>query len=88
VKYLARFLGPEISEDMGVTLPTKPTEPPRESPGAGPAARNFSPHGPQAPYKTNETPLDRLRGPRRTRWGTWAWSDPAAPPIEWFGPPD
>jgi hypothetical protein len=32
-------------------------------------------------------PLDALRGPRRTPWGTLAWSDPEAPPIELFGPP-
>lgn len=32
-------------------------------------------------------PLDALSGPRRTPWGSLAWSDPDAPPIELFGPP-
>lgn len=33
-------------------------------------------------------PLDALTGPRRTAWGTLAWSDSSAPPLELFGPPD
>jgi hypothetical protein len=32
-------------------------------------------------------PLDALEGPRRTAWGTLAWSDPAEPALELFGPP-
>jgi hypothetical protein len=31
-------------------------------------------------------PFARLRGPRRTPWGTLAWSDPGEPAIELFGP--
>jgi hypothetical protein len=32
-------------------------------------------------------PFDRLTVCRRTPWGTWCWSDPAAPQIEVFGEP-
>jgi len=32
-------------------------------------------------------PFAHLRGPRRTWWGTLAWSDPEAPALELFGPP-
>jgi hypothetical protein len=31
------------------------------------------------------SPLDALRGPRRTPWKTLAWSDPSEPEIEAFG---
>ena len=31
-------------------------------------------------------PFAHLRGPRRTAWGTLAWSDPDAPALELFGP--
>jgi hypothetical protein len=37
--------------------------------------------------KSEVLPLVQLRGPRRTDWGTWAWSDPDAPALELFGPP-
>ncbi len=49
------------------------------------------------PYKTYKTPsaeaedpppdpLEHLRGPRRTAWGSLVWSDLDAPPLELFGP--
>jgi hypothetical protein len=31
-------------------------------------------------------PYAHLKGPRRTPWRTWAWSDPTAPEIAAFGP--
>ena len=35
---------------------------------------------------TGPDPLDALRGPRRTPWGSLVWSDPDEPAIELFGP--
>jgi hypothetical protein len=35
----------------------------------------------------SRTLSDRLRGPRRTPWRTWAWSDPSAVELGAFGPP-
>lgn len=33
-----------------------------------------------------DKPPDNLVGPRRTQWGTWAWSDPDELPLDAFGP--
>lgn len=84
MKYLDRFLVPSNSEDIGGDPPTKPTKPPVRHLDSDKSLG-------RAPYETYETapdPLAALTGPRRTTWGTLAWSDPDAPPIGLFGPPD
>jgi hypothetical protein len=55
-----------------------------------PGASDLTPPGKSGRSGLTPAPAprpDRLRGPRRTPWGTWVWSDPAEPPIEWFGEP-
>src|SRR5262245_16728586 len=64
-----------------VGSPPRAPEKPEKTEDRPPAAD--LPDGPAA----KPHPLDRLRGPRRTPWGTWVWSDPAEPPIDLFGPP-
>jgi hypothetical protein len=39
-----------------------------------------------APAATPPDPFAHLRGPRRTRWGSLAWSAPDEPALELFGP--
>lgn len=90
MKYLARFLAPEISTDTGREAPTKPTKP-VATPSAGDSDPRKSPtHGGGGDYETYKTPdpFARLReGPYRTIWGTVAWSAPGAAPLGLFGSP-
>jgi hypothetical protein len=79
MKYLHAYLDSFDPRESGNATPQAPAKP------AKPRSELLRGHS--NALKLAPDPLDRLRGPRRTRWGTWTWSDPTAPPIEAFGPP-
>jgi hypothetical protein len=66
-----------ISENLDASGPVPPTA------DSGPLEPG--PAREQPALSSTSDPWDRLRGPRRTRWGTLVWSDPSQPPIEVFG---